>query len=78
MQANKYHFAEYLVSGRLTLGDVVALEPFFRSGFIAPPRFIPPWLAARKCFAAYLVYAVFANKIQLGDITLEDFPARGL
>ena len=38
----------------------------------------PPWLENRKCFAAYLVYAVFANQIKLGDITLEDFPARGL
>lgn len=76
VQANKYHFAEYLFSGRLTLGDVVALEPFFESGFIAPPKYEPPWLENRRCFAAYLCYSVFANQITLGNFALEDFETR--
>lgn len=76
VQANKYHFAEYLFAGRLTLGDVVALEEFFESGLIAPPRYEPPWLVNRNCLAAYLCYAVFANSISLGNITLEDFRTR--
>lgn len=76
VQANKYHFAEYLFSGRLTLGDVVALEPFFQSGLIAPPRYEPPWLVNRNCLAAYLCYAAFANTISLGNIALEDFRTR--
>ncbi len=78
IQENKFHFAEYLFSGRLTLGDVVALEPFFQSGFIAPPRYEPPWLLNRTNLAAYLCYAVFANRINVGDFKLEDFAARQL
>ena len=78
VQENKYHYAEHLFAGRLTLGDVVALEPFFQSGYIQPPRYEPPWLRRRECLAAYLCYAVFVNRIRLGDLTIDDFRTRGL
>lgn len=73
VQSNKFHYAEHLFAGRLTLGDVIALEPFFESGVIAPPLYEPPWLKRRSCLAAYLCYSVFANRISLASITLEDF-----
>lgn len=72
-QSNKFQYAEHLFAGRLTLGDVIALEPFVESGFIAPPLYEPPWLENRSSLAAYLCYSVFANKIHLGLVTLEDF-----
>ena len=65
----------YLFVGRLTLGDVVALEPFIDSGWIAPPLYQPEWLSNRECLAAYLAYASFANRINLSKITLDDFSA---
>jgi uncharacterized protein (TIGR02421 family) len=73
IQENKFHYAEHLFAGRFTLGDIVQLEPFFETGFILPPLYEPPWLQNRKCLAAYLCYAVFANKINLANITLADF-----
>ncbi|MGQ0658614.1 MAG: flavohemoglobin expression-modulating QEGLA motif protein [Chromatiales bacterium] len=73
VQSNKFHYAEHLFAGRLTLGDVIALEPFFESGVISPPLYEPPWLRRRSCLAAYLCYSVFANRISLAAISLDDF-----
>lgn len=73
VQSNKFHYAENLFAGRLTLGDIIALEPFLECGFIAAPYYEPPWLNNRTCLAAYLCYSVFANKINLGAVALEDF-----
>jgi uncharacterized protein (TIGR02421 family) len=73
IQENKFHYAEHLFAGRFTLSDIVQLEPFFGTGFIEPPLYEPPWLQNRKCLAAYLSYSVFANRINLANITLADF-----
>ncbi|MEZ5444560.1 MAG: DUF1704 domain-containing protein [Gammaproteobacteria bacterium] len=73
VQSNKFHYAEHLFAGRMTLGDVIALEPYFQSGVIAPPLYEPPWLQQRSCLAAYLCYSIFANKINLAAVSLEDF-----
>jgi uncharacterized protein (TIGR02421 family) len=78
LQSAKFRFPAYLFAGRLTLGDVVALEPFFESGFIEQPQYEPPWLQHRQRLAAYLCYAIFANRISLGDIHLQDFLTRDL
>lgn len=73
IQANKILYPTYLFVGRLTLGDVVALEDFIKSGYIAMPLYKAPWLGNSECLAAYLCYASFANRINLSQITLEDF-----
>ena len=73
VQSNKFQYAEHLFAGRFTLGDVMALEPFVENGFIAPPLYEPPWLENRSALAAYLCYSIFANRIDLGTVTLEDF-----
>ena len=73
IQEDKPEYPSYLCAGRLTLGDVIALEPFFRSGFIAPPAHEPGWVKNRRSLAAYLLYSVFANTISLGAIRLGDF-----
>ena len=73
IQSGNPQYLDHLFAGRLTLGDTVALDPFFTSGFIAPARFLPPWVENRACLAASLSYSVFANRIHLGDIGLDDF-----
>jgi len=60
-------------SSRMTWGDVVALEPFFASGVVAPPRHRPPWAANLLSLAAYLTWSLMANRINLAAIRLEDF-----
>lgn len=65
-----------LFAGRLTLGDAVTLEPYFRDGLIAPPLYEPPWVKNRHCLAATLAFSIFTSQIELDRIALEDFGAR--
>lgn len=73
IQTGKVDFPHYLMAGRFTLGDVVSLEPYFKSGFIAMPKIEAPWVANRHCLAAYLCYSTFANRIKLADVDIEQF-----
>ncbi|NDE13877.1 DUF1704 domain-containing protein [bacterium] len=73
IQANKVHYPTWMFVGRLTLGDIVNLEPFIESGWIKGPLYMPEWLSNRECLAAYLAYASFANRINLSKVTLDDF-----
>ncbi|HEU4401370.1 MAG TPA: tyrosine/phenylalanine carboxypeptidase domain-containing protein [Candidatus Polarisedimenticolia bacterium] len=77
IQSGKVEYPHYLFAGRLTWGDVISLEPYFQNGFIAGPLYEPEWVANRLCLAAYLTYSIFANRIHLGEIRLEDFLAGG-
>jgi len=69
----KIDYPQYLFAGRLTLGDVMTLEPYIESGFIARPLYQPRWVANRDGLAAYLSYAAFTNKLRLADVELSDF-----
>lgn len=55
----------HLFAGRMTVRDVLDLEPFFANGLIHAPRYLPPWMQDRHSLAAYLAFSVFANHIQL-------------
>lgn len=78
VQSGKHSFVTDLFAGRLTLGDVVALEPYFESGFIQRPKVLPPWVANDYCLAASLSYSIFASRINLGDFQLDDFLAHDM
>lgn len=73
IQQGKPQFMDHLFCGRVTFGDIVALEPWVESGFIAPPRFVPPWVANRRALAAALSYTIFATRIDLADVELDHF-----
>jgi uncharacterized protein (TIGR02421 family) len=73
IQAGRVDYPSLLFAGRLTWGDVIALEPFFRDGFIAGPRHQPEWAAHHASLAAYLTWSLFAHRIPIGEIRLEDF-----
>jgi uncharacterized protein (TIGR02421 family) len=73
IERGKVQYPHCLFAGRLTWGDVIDLEPFFESGFIARPMHEPDWVANRASLAAYLTCMVFANRIPLGEIRLEDY-----
>ncbi len=78
IEENKFFFAEHLFTGRLTLGDIVRLEPFIEKQWMSPPRYLPPWLRNRQKLAAFLTYSSFINQIALKEFTLEDFAKRGI
>jgi uncharacterized protein (TIGR02421 family) len=73
IQACKVDYPAWLFAGRLTWGDVISLEPFFQSGFIAPPGHQPEWAANRLSLATYLTWSLVANRINLGAVRLDDF-----
>lgn len=73
IEQRKVHYPEILFCGRMTVGDVLTLEPCIDEGIIQLPKFKPRWITNRDCLAAYLSYAAFANRLRLENIHLEDF-----
>lgn len=73
IQRKRFHYAPLLFIGRLTLGDVISLEPLVETGMIVPPKYLPDWVANSSCLAAYLCYSIFSNRINLSSIKLTDF-----
>ncbi|BFI94828.1 MAG: flavohemoglobin expression-modulating QEGLA motif protein [Rhodanobacter sp.] len=66
-----------LFAGKLTLSDVVTLQPHFESGAIVPPRWLPPWMQHVHGLAGKLAFSVFVNGIRMGKVGAEDL-ARGV
>lgn len=54
-----------LFAGKMTLDDVQRFAPMFDAGVIAPPRWLPPWLAHAGSVAGMLAFSLFANRIRL-------------
>lgn len=61
-----------LFAGKMNLHDLFVLEPFFDSGYLAPPLYIPPWVARANGLAGMLAFSLFANKIRLDRVEAED------
>lgn len=61
-----------LFAGKMTLHDVIALEPYFDSGYIAAPMYIPPWVQRANGLAGTLAFSLFANRIRLDRVEAED------
>jgi uncharacterized protein (TIGR02421 family) len=58
----------HLFAGKLTLHDVVALQPYFASGAIVPPRWLPPWMQHVHGLAGKLAFSVFINAIHMNRV----------
>ena len=56
----------------MTLHDVIALEPWFDNGYIAPPLYLPPWVQKANGLAGMLAFSLFANKIRLDRVEAFD------
>ncbi|MCB1605402.1 MAG: DUF1704 domain-containing protein [Xanthomonadales bacterium] len=63
--------AQDLFAGKMTLHDVVELEPFFDNGFIQAPLYLPPWMRRHNGLAGYLSFSLFANRIRLDQVERE-------
>jgi len=68
----KLKLCRSLFAGKMTLHDVLALEPFFDSGYIAAPSYIPPWVQRANGLAGTLAFSLFANRIRLDRVEAED------
>ncbi|EIL97704.1 hypothetical protein RHOFW104T7_14525 [Rhodanobacter thiooxydans] len=76
LRQRRMDLLRHLFAGKLTLHDVVALQPHFDSGAILPPRWLPPWMQHVHGLAGKLAFSVFVNgihmsKVQAGDLSLD-------
>jgi uncharacterized protein (TIGR02421 family) len=71
--SSKILFPAHLFSGRMTLGDVQSLEPFFTNGYIVDAVYKPAWVAKRESLAAYLCYSAFTDRLNISEVQLADF-----
>jgi uncharacterized protein (TIGR02421 family) len=72
LRHRRLDLGRHLFAGKLSLHDVLALEPCFASGFIAAPTRLPPWIEQANGLAAMLAFSLFANRIRLDHVQAED------
>ncbi len=75
---NKPQIIERLFAGRLTISDAVTLGPYFDSGFLNHPHYIPPWARDTRRLAAALAYSSFMMNVNLTAVTLDHFVAAAM
>jgi len=71
LRSRKLELARHLFAGKMTLQDVVELEPYFAAGFIDPPQYLPPWMRRSNGLAGYLSFSLFVNRIRLDHVERE-------
>ena len=72
LRNRKLAVARQLFAGKLALEDVFALQPMFDAGVIAAPRYLPPWMQRANGLAGMLAFSLFANKIKLDRVDMDD------
>ena len=72
LKNQKLRLCRYLFAGKMTLHDVIALAPYFESGYIAAPVYLPPWVQHANGLAGTLAFSLFANRIRLDKVEAED------
>ncbi|MGH8041360.1 MAG: flavohemoglobin expression-modulating QEGLA motif protein [Rudaea sp.] len=72
LKNRKLQWCRNLFAGKMTLHDVIALAPWFESGYIAAPLYLPPWMQRANGLAGVLAFSLFANKIRLDRVEAED------
>ena len=72
LRHQKLRLCRMLFAGKMTLADVQRFEPLFDSGDLAPPRWLPQWVARANGLAGMLAFSLFANRIRLEQIVDAD------
>ncbi len=65
LQNDGLQLCRWLFAGKMTLEDVQAFAPLFDSGVLAPPRWLPDWVARASGLAGMLAFSLFANRIRM-------------
>ncbi|MFC4765733.1 flavohemoglobin expression-modulating QEGLA motif protein [Dyella koreensis] len=68
LKQRRMDMLRHLFAGKLSLHDVISLEPHFESGAIAPPRWLPPWMQHVHGLAGKLAFSLFVNRIHMGRV----------
>ena len=72
---NRPELVNYMFAGRLSLGDVIELAPYFETGFLTGPHYMPPWASDLRTLASVLACNTFFTQIDLTHVKLENFIA---
>ncbi len=72
LKNQRLKLCRYLFAGKMALHDVLALEPYFDSGWISKPLYLPHWVARANGLAGMLAFSLFANRIRLDRVEAED------
>lgn len=72
LRHRRLKLCQYLFAGKMTLHDVLTLEPCFDSGFVAAPMYLPHWIRRGNGLAGILAFSLFANRIRLDQVVAED------
>ena len=84
LKHEKLHLCRQLFAGKMTLGDALRFEPLFPGGaggdapagsgdaapppLLAPPRWLPRWIARANGLAGMLAFSLFANRIRMDQL----------
>jgi len=68
LKERRMDLLRHLFAGKLALHDVVALQPYFESGAILPPHWLPPWMQHVHGLAGKLAFSVFVNGIHMNRV----------
>ena len=69
---NRPELANYLFAGRLSLGDVIELAPYFETGFIDGPHYMPHWARDLRTLASAFACNAFFTRLDLSRVKLEN------
>lgn len=72
LKHQRLNLCRNLFAGKMSLHDVITLEPAFTSGYIAAPTWLPRWVQHANGLAAMLAFSLFANRIRLDSVEAED------
>ena len=72
MKNGRFNLCRALFAGKMNLHDAIALEPWFESGWIKGPRYLPVWVQRSGGLAGRLAFSLMANRIALDKVVVED------
>ena len=72
LRNRRLRLCRLLFAGKMALQDVLAFEPLYNEGFLAPPLYVPPWVQRANGLAGMLAFSLFANKIRLDRVDVDD------
>lgn len=72
LRHRRLRLTRLLLAGKMSLQDVFAFEPFFDSGVLAEPLYLPRWVRRANGLAGSLAFSLFANRIRLDRVEADD------
>ncbi|MEO9214082.1 MAG: flavohemoglobin expression-modulating QEGLA motif protein [Rhodanobacter sp.] len=76
LKQRRMDLLRHLFAGKLALHDVISLQPYFESGAILPPQWLPPWMQHMHGLAGKLAFSLFINGIHMENVQADELSAR--